>query len=215
MDSYVTSKADWAPQDFGKPNIAAFGARHGEWTPRLVRSWSASAADGDRLTALLAIEDQASEKSGVVAWPKKMYLEVFLPKASSLAEITFSCFGKIANRLPEALWLTFQPMAPDPRGWTIEKSDVEISPFNVVSGGNRHMHAVSRGMTYRDAKGSLSIETLDAAAVALGVKSPIYFSKDQPDISKGLHFSLYNNGWGTNYIQWFGEDVRFRFKLRA
>ena len=28
MSSYVTSKADWAPQDFGKPNIAKFGAKN-------------------------------------------------------------------------------------------------------------------------------------------------------------------------------------------
>jgi hypothetical protein len=58
------------------------------------------------------------------------------------------------------------------------------------------------------------IETLDAPVIALGVKSPIFFTRDQPDLSQGLHFSLYNNTWGTNYVQWFGEDMRFRFILR-
>ena len=42
---------------------------------------------------------------------------------------------------------------------------------------------------------------------ALGERSPIYFSNSQPDFARGIHFSLYNNGWGTNYIQWFGEDA--------
>jgi len=51
--------------------------------------------------------------------------------------------------------------------------------------------------------------------LALGEKSPIYFSNSQPDASKGIHFSLFNNGWGTNYIQWFGEDMRYRFAIRA
>ena len=51
--------------------------------------------------------------------------------------------------------------------------------------------------------------------VALGEKSPIAYSTAQPDIAKGIHFSLFNNAWGTNYIQWFGEDTRFRFVLRA
>jgi hypothetical protein len=77
------------------------------------------------------------------------------------------------------------------------------------------MHSLSKGLRYKDARGAFSIDTLDAPVVALGERSPIYFSKDQPDLSKGLHFSLYNNGWGTNYIQWFGEDLRFRFELRA
>ncbi len=214
MESYVTSKADWAPQDFGKPNIDAFGARSANWTPRIVNSWSGSTADGDRLLALLEIDDPASERSGLVAWPKKMYLELYLPKASSMVQMTLICFGKIANRLPEAMWLTFQPITPESRNWTLEKSDYPVSPFKVVRGGNRHMHGVSRGVGYRDAKGSLFIDSLDAAAVALGQKSPIYFSYDQPDVSQGLHFSLYNNIWGTNYIQWFGEDTRFRFTIR-
>jgi hypothetical protein len=50
--------------------------------------------------------------------------------------------------------------------------------------------------------------------VALGVKSAIFFTREQPDLSKGLHFCLHNNTWGTNYVQWFGGDMRFRFILR-
>ena len=53
MDSYVTSKADWAPQDFGKPNIEHFGARSRSWTPRAANCWSGENADGHRLLARL------------------------------------------------------------------------------------------------------------------------------------------------------------------
>jgi hypothetical protein len=131
-------------------------------------------------------------------------------------KLAFYCFGKIANRLPEAMWLTFQPDLPAAGNWTLEKSDYKISPLAVVRGGNRHMHALSKGLAYQDSRGSLSIDTLDAPVVALAERSPIYFSNDQPDISKaGVHFSLFNNAWGTNYIQWLGEDLRFRFEVRA
>jgi len=215
LASYVTSKADWAPQDFGKPNIEHFGARSKTWTPKLLNCWSGENAEGARLLARLRIEDAASEKSGVAAWPKTMYLELLFPKDQPVVKITFYCFGKVANRLPEAMWLTFQPDAPESRNWVLEKSDYAISPFAVARGGNRHMHALSRGLSYKDARGDFSIDTLDAPVVALGEKSPIYFSKEQPDIAKGAHFSLYNNAWGTNYIQWFGEDLRFRFEVRT
>jgi hypothetical protein len=77
------------------------------------------------------------------------------------------------------------------------------------------MHALSKGLSYKDARGGFSIEAPDAPVVALGERSPIYFSTDQPDIAKGVHFSLFNNAWGTNYIQWFGEDLRFRFEVRT
>ncbi len=56
---------------------------------------------------------------------------------------------------------------------------------------------------------------VDAPVVALGERSPLSFSNDQPDLAKGLHVSLFNNAWGTNYVQWFGEDTRFRFIMRT
>jgi hypothetical protein len=30
-----------------------------------------------------------------------------------------------------------------------------------------------------------------------------------------VHCNLFNNAWGTNYIMWYGEDMRFRFVIRA
>jgi hypothetical protein len=144
-----------------------------------------------------------------------MFLEIQLLDAAPVVRIDFSCFDKAANRLPEAMWLSFVPVAPDPRRWILDKVDRPVSPFGVVQGGNRQMHAVTRDVRYQDERGSLSIETLDAPVVALGEKSPLAYSIAQPDLAKGLHFSLYNNAWGTNYIQWLGENTRFRFSLRA
>ncbi len=77
------------------------------------------------------------------------------------------------------------------------------------------MHAVLGGLHFKGEEGALRIETLDAPIVALGEKLPVYFSRNQPDLAQGVHFSLFNNGWGTNYVQWFGEEMRFRFLIYA
>ncbi|MGA3236883.1 MAG: DUF5054 domain-containing protein [Bryobacteraceae bacterium] len=211
--AYLKSKADWAPKDFGKPNIERFGARSRTWLPVLMECRQAGSENGHRILAQMKIDDAAAEKSGTVAWPQKLYLELTLPDAEPVVEIGFSWFGKAANRMPEALWLTFQPVASDPRGWLLDKAGSSISPFDVVTGGNRAMHAVLGGLRYKGPEGALAIETLDAPVVALGERLPVYFSRDQPDLAKGFHFNLFNNGWGTNYIQWFGEDMRFRFRI--
>ena len=136
-----------------------------------------------------------------------------LPDAEPTVEINFSWFGKAANRMPEALWLSFQPAVSDARGWRMDKCGAEISPFEVVTGGNRAMHAVGKGIRYRGPEGTLEIESMDAPVVAIGEKMPVWFSREQPDAARGFHFNLFNNGWGTNYIQWFGEDMRFRFQI--
>jgi hypothetical protein len=214
LASYITVKTDWAPKDFGKPNIEHFGAQSRIWKPKVIHCWAGQEQHGWRIVEQLQIADSAAEKSGLVAWPQEMYLETVLPQAEPAVYLNFSWFGKTANRLPEALWLTFQPDAPEVRRWTLDKAEQPVSPFDVVTGGNRHMHAVLSGLRYADAQGGFSVETLDAPVVALGQKSPIYYSRAEPNIAEGIHFSLFNNGWGTNYVQWFTEDMRFRFKVR-
>ncbi len=212
---YLKSKADWAPKDFGKPNIERFGAESRTWMPTLTDCRRAQNEDGHTILAQLKIDDREAERARRTAWPQKMYVELVLPDAEPVVEIRFSWFAKAANRMPEGLWFSFQPAAADPQGWLLDKSGSSVSPFDVVTGGNRTMHAVLGGLHYKGAEGELSVESLDAPVVALGERMPVHFSRNQPDLAKGFHFSLFNNGWGTNYVQWFGEDMRFRFRLSA
>ncbi len=215
INGYLILHPTWAETDLGKPNIDRFGAESRVWSPVLTDCRHSSDESGHKILAQLKIDDPETEKTGRVAWPQKMYLEVTLPDAEPTVEIGFSWFGKPANRMPEALWLTFQPVFSDPHGWLLGKSGELISPFDVVSGGARAMHAVLGGLHYQGADGALAIEAMDAPVVALGRMHPWYFTREQPDLAKGFHFSLFNNAWGTNYVMWFGEDMRFRFKLRA
>ena len=124
-------------------------------------------------------------------------------------------FTKPATRLPEALWLSFRPIATSQQGWTLDKCGEEISPFDVVPSGNPQMHAVERGFRYREQQHEFSVELLDVPLIAFGEMSPLSFSRSQPDPSAGIHCSLFNNAWGTNYVQWFSEDMRCRFVIRA
>ena len=215
LASYVVLKTWWSPQDFGKPNIEHFGAQSRVWLPTVADCWSGNVAEGHRILSQLHIDDAASADAGIVAWPRKVYLDLLLPDREPVVRIIVLWFDKPATRLPEAMWLSFLPQTTEPQGWVLEKMDQQVSPFDVVRGGNRHMHTLSGAIRYQDAQGGLAVETLDAPVVALGEKSPIYYSGEQPEMARGIHFSLFNNAWGTNYIQWFGEDMRFRFVLRA
>jgi Domain of unknown function (DUF5054) len=213
--SYVISDEDWAKKDFGKPNIERFGAESRDWLSSVVDMQLEEDQQSHRVLVHLAIDDPEALRSGRASFPEKMYMEIVLPKDEPVIHLNFSWFQKSATRLPEALWLSFRPIAPEPAGWTLEKSGEPVSPWEVVRSGNRHMHAVSKGFGYKDDKGAFLVETLDAPVITLGVKSPLYFSNDQPDLSGGVHCNLFNNAWGTNYIMWFAEDMQFRFVIRA
>jgi Domain of unknown function (DUF5054) len=212
---YLVMQASWAHFDFGKPNIERFGARNQEWQPLLLNLHSQKHAQGQRLLAQLEIHDPEAQQSGRTAFPQKLYMEWFLPDAEPAIHLNFYALQKPATRLPESMWLTFNPVVSDPKGWMLEKSGEQVSPFDVVRGGSRQMHAVSTHFSYKDDQGSFVVEPIDSPLVAMGKKSPLNFSKEQPDLSSGMHINLFNNAWGTNYIMWYGEDMRSRFVLRA
>jgi hypothetical protein len=201
LASYITLQTEWAPKDFGKPNIEKFGAQSRLFAPKLKACWMAETPQAHRLLSHLQSSDQAG-------WPEDIYIDMLLPKSKKEIRIDLSWFGKRANRLPEALWITFNPLHVEPRNWRLHKLGRPISPYDVVSNGGRHLHAVNAV-----SNGDLRLETLDAALVALSQMSPIYFSKSEPELLHGVHVNLFNNAWGTNYVQWFGEDMRFRFVL--
>ncbi len=77
------------------------------------------------------------------------------------------------------------------------------------------MHAVSTGFSCEDSGNRFTVDTLDAPLVSLGARNPLAFSRSRPDLNKGIHCNLFNNSWGTNYVMWFNEDMRFRFVIRA
>jgi hypothetical protein len=115
-DDYVHIQAPWSKRELGKPNIEKIGAQHRNWTPALVGCWSGKVPGGYRILAQLRIDDATAEKSGLVAWPRKMYLGLLLPDAEPAVKLDLLCFDKAANRLPEAMWLSFLPQAPEPKG---------------------------------------------------------------------------------------------------
>jgi hypothetical protein len=212
---YTVLKEEWVSKDFGKPNIDRMGAESREWTPSLSALQVEEDAAGQRVLAALEIQSPGAFESGLASFPQKIFLELILPAKNPVIYLNLSWFHKPATRLPEAIWLTFNPIASDSRAWALEKSGEAISPFDIVTSGNRHMHALSKGFSYTEGQDSFVVETLDAPLVALGDKTPLGFTKSQPDLTKGIHCNLFNNAWGTNYIMWYGQDTRCRFILRV
>ena len=215
LNAYVVSKESWAPQDFGKPNIERFHPESRDWHPKIDSLWVSENAEGHRVLAKLSVDNPASAARGLVAWPQSMYLEVIAPNAEPVLHITFHAIGKAPNRMPESMWLTFQPQTDTTPNWILEKVDHDVSATDVVRGGGRSMHAVTSRLACVDGQHRLEIATLDAPVVALGVRSPLNFSLQLPDLRQGAHVNLFNNAWGTNYLQWAGGDWRYRFTLTA
>ncbi len=216
LKQYLAVETEWGPKDFGKPGIQAFQPTARDWHPQVTGCFVSEDGADCRVVLELAIKDPEVEATGDVAWPTQMYADLHLPAAAPHMELRFTTLGKRANRLPEAMWLTFHPAGVDAATWEVEKVNQTVRAVDVVRGGGRAMHAVSGAVRCEHTKGHrFAVETLDAPVVAFGARSPLNFSLDQPDLSEGAHVCLFNNGWGTNYPQWSGGDWLYRLRISA
>ena len=200
----------WARTDLTKPGLEATGAGHRWWLPRLERLFAGEDDGGIHLLAELSLDEESWTTYGA---PRSATLEVTLPRQKPALDLTLQWFDKPACRMSEALWLSFVPIGTQSKGWLLDKMGQAVSPLDVVRNGNRHLHAVDSGMSYRDARGGLRLETLDAPLVAPGEPALVEFRNRQPRLSQGMHVNLYNNVWTTNFRLWYEDDARFRFVL--
>lgn len=200
----------WAAYDFSKPGMenaadakdAVFQGKPGK-----------ICVNEDRLNIELVMEEEACERYGCPRCveishqflPDRIKTEIFWEKKDAL-------------RTPEALWLQMNPFGQEgtpasdgdsavPKAcWKIRKLGSWIDPKKVVSGGARKLHACE---AVGDSE--TAVTPLDSPLLSVG-KRNLYNVEDKvEDLQGGVWFNLFNNRWGTNFKQWFDEDMRFEF----
>lgn len=203
FDNYVTFhkryhriEDDWAWQDFTKIGMENAIDRYANYTPA-----AEIYARGTEVVVRFTFPEEAYSRFGA---PHTAEMKYTFDQDTILAD--FAWFGKDANRIAEAIWLGFNPIASDRR---ICKLYGQIDPQHVVSRGNRNLHATDQGVVF----GSLSIHPLDSALVSPQKPCVLDYPNVIPTEEEGLYFGLYNNLWGTNFPMWYEEDARFRFRI--
>jgi hypothetical protein len=211
MDQYVLPSMrhePWVVRDQGKPGLEHTSATRQTRLPTLT---TIARSQDDATHRFLLNLTMPEESPGA---PRRLTIELAFPAAAPELRVTVQWFDKPACRLPEALWLSFNPPVTPDGAWSLHKLGQWLPSTDVVPNGNRRLHAVESGVAYEDATNRLLIETLDAPLVAIGTPTLLDFTNDLPHPHEGIHVNLFNNIWGTNFPQWFGEDARFRFTLR-
>jgi len=258
----------WAAMDFGKAGLDA--AAHPEHQPLLrptVQSiWSSMSAD-NTLEVLIQL---AFDSSLVLEYgaPESAWVRLVLPPGDTAAsfdptpgreplgpsiDITVTLYNKTITRMPEALWLSFDPLRPwqneeepvateDDPGWMLEKLGSLVQVADVVLNGSQSLHALwgdaILGYSNNASAGSanerdsrltrpqLRVSSLDVALVCVSPPAALSpFPALDPSVHDialdSLSFSLVNNIWGTNYVEWYPftnvdeeKNIQYRFTLK-
>jgi hypothetical protein len=117
------STAEWAPRDFGKPNIEKLGAVHQDWHPSSAEVHVEETGDAHRIVARLEIKDEEAFQSGRACFPRMVFLELVLPKAEPVIQLNLSCFQKARDPVPRGSLAHLQSHCGRPEGM-----DLSINP---------------------------------------------------------------------------------------
>lgn len=195
---YNRSEDTWAYEDYTKPGIERGSCCYARFEPEKANVY----AIYGKLLVRYSFPKEAHQKCGC-----PLLFDLIIQARDGGLHFDLAWFCKPANRVAEAIWFGFRPIATNKM---IGKLGQRIDPKKVVKNGQCRLHATDFGVVYDE----LSIETLDTALVAPQAPSLLNFCNDKPEDSDGVYFNLYNNVWGTNFPMWYEEDARFRFQMR-
>ena len=189
----------WVVEDNGKPGLRKEQKEYRHFKAKL----QAAYCDEKGLYLLMEGDSEANVMFGC---PMDMILHL-IPKETEV-ELEYSWYDKPANRIPEGLWLHFGLLKPLT---SISKLGHEIDPCDVISCGNRELHATDGILKFEE----YVLETLDAPVLAVGEPRLYGFYNEIPDTANGVWVNLFNNQWGTNFPMWNEGNAKFRFVIRT
>ena len=222
---------DWFKLDFGKPNVSSANPVHQEVPP--VVDTILLLEEADRATFLVQSHFLDNSLHSYYGAPQTMWTRVEVPLGAGAAgaiNVTFEIFGKTATRLPEGMFIRFN--VSDDNGASTLSSRINsvggaIDPFDVVPGGNHHNHGFAGedggGISVSKGGHTLSLRSDSVGIATAGIPqflpAPVFANSTNP--SEGLGFLLIDQGWGTNYAQWFpfldsdGNSFRWRYTIES
>jgi hypothetical protein len=212
QSQYLTNKFPWALQDFGKEGLETASPVSRTWISSLKGAFLKKDDTGQTILLELTINGESGK--GVGGSPGTIEVEYFLPVQKKELQITLQWFNKVAYRLPEASWFSFIPPVQNGE-WILDKMGQAVNFRDVIKDGNRKLHAVNYGVRFENNTSHCSVESLDAPLVAPGERTLLNFDNRLPEASQGVHFCLHDNVWGTNFMMWFEDDMKYRFVFKT
>ena len=211
---YCHSNASWLQHDYGKPGLPVDIAAK-IWSPKLktlhIKPMNPAAAQSGRNGCSFVLQTEfdplASSDYGAAAG----WTTVDVDPSTGEVAVAIKMYNKSSTRLPEAMFVQALPAVAIGRGanWTVNKLGSFIDASDVLDGGTKHLHGITRQPALRvtsppaDGDGKrrrMSVSALDAAVVNFGqltaYPSPVLTEPDTDQF--GASFLLWDNLWGTN-----------------
>jgi hypothetical protein len=226
--TYCMSNASWVAHDYGKPDMPT-DTLGKIWTPTVVEIYveekkekkkkkkkkeeennkDENAVSSSCMYVVHATFDgqAANEEYGAVSDVFTNYT-VLLDSDNGLSSVsvTMGMFNKTTTRLPESMFVQFHPLLDD-GSWEASSLGSWLNPYDVLDGGSKRLFGSNKVRASNKEKQTktMTITSMDSSVVSFGTLNayPIPTNETADIDDYGMSFVLWDNLWGTNYVQWW------------
>jgi alpha-mannosidase len=211
IKKYAYRFYDWGIHDFGKTGYPEQQKRV-SFTTSAPELNLVQEDNSMRIECLSFGERESHDEygnAGKISWSISLHAE------SPYLDIELQLKDKEETPKAESGSLVF-PLKLDQAQYRINKMGTVIDPIrDLVPSSSTLLNCCEYFVDVTDGKGEvgMSIVPLDSPLFYIG-KNGIWDYEHQYKPEKPeLHFNLFNNMWGTNFPQWIGGDLRYRYRL--
>jgi alpha-mannosidase len=138
---------------------------------------------------------------------------VTLTDESPFVDMEWSLFGKEETPLAESGHLIF-PLKLNNPGYRINKMGSVIDPLNdVVPSSSTLLNCCENFVDVSDGAVGMAIVPLDSPLFFIGRNGMWDYEHKYVPEKPEINFNLFNNWWGTNFPQWIGGSLKYRYRL--
>ncbi len=204
LKDYAYRFSTWGIQDYGREAYPE--CEHRTYNPKF-QNYSINL---DTLT-LNYVTRESFEKYGDA---EKVMIEITLPPAGDEIYLNVSLQNKSETPYIESGSILF-PTDHKKKVYRVNKSNTVLDPtIDIEDDANHVLYCLENYISATDEESGICIVTKDTPLVALG-ETGIYqyrrsYSSPEEPV---MYFNLFNNMWGTNFPQWIGGDLSYRYVL--
>jgi len=208
LKSYAYDLEPWFLDDFGKPGYPA--GEHRTFHGTLAGAETENGQGWARVRLTWKQDSGSAREFG-----NAPYVKQTVTLFDDLPFVDMECVIKSKEECPflEAGHLVMPLRTERPR-YSVNKTGSVIDPASdIAEGANRLLYCCDRWVDVRDVAGGLLIIPIDSPLFSIGSTAIERFDGVGGPGRSVLFFNLFNTQWGTNFPQWIGGDLRFRFRL--
>lgn len=205
--SYVLR--DWGVNDFGKAGYPK-DQRHLRFTPQCFDMEADNGFNWGKLTLSAVISDQSAINYGNA---RKVRFTVVMYEDKEYIDLKFDLLDKLETPLIESGHFVF-PLALENPSYRINKLGSVIDPEkDIVSGCNKDLHCMEKWVDISNGDYGIAVVSYDMPLFSFCEPGILKFERDFAVKQPTLLMQAFNNAWGTNFPQWIGGNLSYRYRL--